>query len=310
MLNFIVLGAAAGGGFPQWNANNEACRRARSGDVAALVRTQSSLAVSVDGERWLILNASPDIGRQILATQELHPRRGLRHSPIAAVALTNADVDHVAGLLTLRERHPLSLYATGRILDVLAENTIFDVLDRNHVTRRAMRLDTPFEPVDARGDSLGIEVEAFAVAGKAALYKEDRSAADFGTLEGDTIGLALRAVSSPERTAFYIPGCAAVTSALRSRLRGAALLFFDGTLWRDDEMVVEGSSDKTGQRMGHISISGADGSMTGLDGLEIADKIYIHLNNSNPVLLSDSAAYRHVCEHGWRVAYDGLAVSL
>ena len=135
MLRILVLGSAAGGGFPQWNCNCENCRRARAGDPAALPRTQSSVAVSADGEHWFLLNASPDVRQQIERTPRLHPRGGPRHSPIAGVVLTNADVDHVAGLLTLREGQSLSVYATGRVHRVLAANSIFDVLDAELVER-------------------------------------------------------------------------------------------------------------------------------------------------------------------------------
>src|SRR5262245_41380927 len=129
----VVLGAAAGGGFPQWNSNAEACRRARAGEV--LARTQASLAVSGDGERWFLINASPDLRQQIQANAILHPRHGLRSSPIEGVILTGADVDAIAGLLHLRERQPFTLYASRRVLDVIAANPIFDVLAEDCVKR-------------------------------------------------------------------------------------------------------------------------------------------------------------------------------
>jgi pyrroloquinoline quinone biosynthesis protein B len=142
-LRVRVLGAAAGGGFPQWNANNEACRRARAGDPAARPATQASLAVSADGERWILLNASPDLRQQIEATIELHPRTGLRDSPIRAVVLTNGDVDAIAGLLSLRERQALSVYATGGVLAILTANPVFEVLARDAVERHRLMLEEP-----------------------------------------------------------------------------------------------------------------------------------------------------------------------
>ena len=119
-MRIIVLGSAAGGGFPQWNCNCPVCRRARAGEAGVLPRTQSSVAISADGANWFLLNASPDIRQQLAQTPALQPARGLRHSPIAGVVLTNADVDHVAGLLSLRERQPLAVYATPRVHRVLA----------------------------------------------------------------------------------------------------------------------------------------------------------------------------------------------
>jgi pyrroloquinoline quinone biosynthesis protein B len=304
-----VLGAAAGGGFPQWNANNEACRRARAGDPAARPATQASLAVSADGERWTLLNASPDLRQQIEATPALHPRNGLRGSPIRAVALTNGDADAIAGLLSLRERQPLALYATPRVLAILGSNPIFDVLARDAVERHRLILDEPTALREPGGVPLGLLVEPFAVPGKVPLYLEAEEAAlETARLGEETIGLQL----SDGRGAgfFFIPGCATVTPELARRLRGAELVFFDGTLWRDDEMIREGSGEKTGRRMGHISASGPEGAIAAFAGLKVRRKIFIHVNNSNPLLLADSAERAEAAAAGWEVAADGMEVVL
>jgi pyrroloquinoline quinone biosynthesis protein B len=306
-LRILILGAAAGGGFPQWNSNDEASRRARAGDPAARPRTQSSIAVSADGERWVLVNASPDLRQQILDNPHLHPRHGKRHSPIAAVLLTNGDVDHVAGLLTLREGHRFAIYGTRRVLSILGENSIFNVLDPALVARRPIELGAGFAVADASGQPLGIHVEPFAVPGKVALFREDRAAGPgYGTQPEDTIGLALSAGGSP---AFYVPGCAEVTPELAARLRGAALLLFDGTLWRDDEMILAGVGQKTGRRMGHVSMSGEEGSLARLAGLGIGRRIFVHVNNSNPALLADSAERAAVAAAGWEVAEDGMEIA-
>ncbi|MEX0758699.1 MAG: pyrroloquinoline quinone biosynthesis protein PqqB [Tistlia sp.] len=312
MLRVLVLGAAAGGGFPQWNSNSPASRRARDGDPVAPACSQSSIAVSRDGRRWVVFNASPDIRQQINDNPPLHPAEGVRHTPIASVVLTNADVDHVAGLLTLRESQAFSLYATPRVLAVLAENSIFNVLNPDFVERRPLALDRPFEPLTRDGEPLGLTVEAFAVPGKVALYKEDAAAgADFGTVSEDTIGLRVAAADGDDgRALFYLPGCAALPDDLKGRLQGAALLLFDGTLWRDDEMQAQGAGVKTGRRMGHLSMAGPDGSIAGLAEVAIARRVFIHINNTNPVLLLDSPERAEVEAAGWEIARDGMEIEL
>lgn len=300
-MKVVVLGAAAGGGFPQWNSNAEGCRRARSNDPAALPRTQASLAVSGDGEHWYLLNASPDLREQINRTAELHPRTGLRSSPIAGVILTGGDVDVVAGLLTLRERQPLTIYATRRILGVLDANPIFEVLARDVVAREAVQLDRPFMLAG------GLTLELFAVPGKVPLYLEEGDEMPAIAADERTVAAV---VSDGNRCLYFIPGCAAMTGDLAARLEGADILFFDGTLWRDDEMVRAGLGAKTGRRMGHMSVSGSDGTIASFADIPIGRKFLIHINNSNPVLLADSSERAEVEAAGWTVACDGLRLEL
>lgn len=297
----VVLGAAAGGGFPQWNSNAEPCRRARAHDPAARPRTQAGLAISRDGERWFLLNASPDLREQIGRAPCLHSREGLRSSPIAGVVLTGGDVDVIAGLLTLRERQPFALLATDAIHAVLDANPIFEVLARDVVTRRIVPLGVPVQ-LDT-----DLSVELFAVPGKVPLYLEDGN--DAPPIEvGETTVAA--AVSDGRRTLFFIPGCAAMTPALAERLRNAELVFFDGTLWRDDEMITAGLGAKTGRRMGHMSVSGLDGAMAAFRDLDVHRKIFIHMNNSNPMLLEDSPERAEAEAAGWEIAYDGMEIRL
>lgn len=296
MLRIIVLGSAAGGGLPQWNCNCAGCRTARA--EPALRNGQCALAASADGESWFLVNASPDLRQQILDTPALHPRHGLRHSPIAGVILTNAEVDAVAGLLTLREGWPFAIHAHPDVLEVLAANPIFGVLRPEIVPRRPMLPETAFEPVLACGRASGLTVRSFAVPGKPALWREEEGAA-----EGDSIGLEL---SAGGRRAFILPGCAEVTPALACRLAGADLVFFDGTLWQDDEMIRAGLSQKTGRRMGHISMSGPAGAMAALDPLGIARKVFVHINNSNPVLMPGSPERAEAERAGWCVPGPGM----
>lgn len=292
-----VLGAAAGGGLPQWNCGCDNCNAARDGTIPAA--SQSSLAVSANGTDWAILNASPDIRYQIAATPALHPT-GPRDSPICSVVLTNGDIDHVAGLLTLREKQAFSLFVTRAISEVLDENPIFRALDRNFVTRRVVDLGETVEIAP------GLAAELFAVPGKVPLYMEGETVET--ELEGEqTVGVRLKA---DDREAFYLPGCAKITDALAKRLKNAPLVFFDGTVWENEEMIRLGVGAKTGARMGHMSMQGERGSMAAFADLNVGRKIYVHLNNTNPALDPRSEERRLVEQAGWDVAYDGMEVVL
>ncbi|TKT76294.1 pyrroloquinoline quinone biosynthesis protein PqqB [Aquamicrobium sp. LC103] len=306
-----IIGSAAGGGFPQWNCNYRLSRAAREGDPAVEPRTQSSLAASAVPGDWVLFNASPDIRQQIAATPELQPTQDapLRSTPIRAVVLTNADVDHIAGLLSLREREPFALYAAERVLSAIEANPIFNVLDPAIVPRRRLVLEGTTEICGADGAYTGISVETFAVPGKIALFLEDASApdGDYGSEAGDTIGVRL--FSGKGGDAVYIPGCARVDDALKARLTRTDCLLFDGTVYTDDEMITAGVGTKTGARMGHIAMSGDAGSIATLAGVE-ARRIFVHINNTNPVLDARSAERAAVETAGWEVAFDGMEIEL
>ncbi len=310
VLHILVLGAAAGGGFPQWNSNDAVARRVRAGDAGTPPRTQSSIAVSADAKHWVLFNASPDLRQQINQYRQLQPGADapLRASPIAAVVLTNADVDHVAGLLNLRESQAFAIYGHRRVLEVLARNSIFNVLNPDYVARRPMPVDTVLALKDGHDQPLGLRVRAFPVPGKVALWLEDKNAPDFGTAEGDTLGVEI--FDEKGASFFYIPACARMTPELAERLRGATLVFFDGTLWHDDEMIQAGAGAKTGRRMGHMSCSGEDGSIAALAGLGVRRKIFIHINNTNPLFLANSPERAEAEAAGWQVADDGMEISL
>lgn len=311
-----VLGSAAGGGFPQWNCNAPLSRAVREQKPGFLVRTQSSIAASADGESWAVFNASPDIREQIAASPELQPRADgpLRHTPIRAVVLTNADVDHIAGLLSLREREPFILYATARVLKTLSENSIFQVLNPEVVERRELPLEGTTELEGPEGP-LGLSVETFAVPGKVALFLENKTDENFGTAPGDTIGIALqasggKAAQAASGTLFYIPGCAAMTDALRGRIDGGACLMFDGTVFQDTEMADTGVGSKTGGRMGHMAISGETGSLAALSNVSLGRRIFVHINNTNPILDPTSHAAKTVAAAGWEIGYDGMELTV
>lgn len=302
-----VLGAAAGGGFPQWNANSEACRRARAGDPAAKPATQASIALSADGRRWLLVNASPDLRQQIEANPPLQPKEGLRSSPIAGAVLTNGDVDAIAGLLHLREGTPFTLYAHARVLDVLAANPIFEVLNRRLVQRLALKEEQELEPADAGGQGLGFTLRPFLAPGKVPLYLESEEPPETTALEGDTLGLEIEA---GDKRLVYLANCAALPEWLLARIDGADLLFLDGTLWSDDEMIRQGVGGKTGARMGHISMSGEAGAIARLKGVRMGCRLFIHINNTNPALLADSPERAEVEAAGWEIARDGMELTL
>jgi pyrroloquinoline quinone biosynthesis protein B len=295
-LTAIVLGSAAGGGFPQWNCRCPACELAWAGDPRVTPRTQTSLAVSVDSNHWALINASPDLRQQIRATPALQPR-GLRATPIEAVVLTGGEIDQIAGLLSLREGTPFGLYATRETLGAVAANAMFAGV-------RAMRRQTVSfgEAVELSG---GVTAELFAVPGKPPLYREG----DDPVLDAETeanAGIELRAGG---KRLVFIPGAAAVTPAMRERCMRANVVLFDGTLYTDDELQKLAAGEKTGSRMGHMPIGGASGSLVALRGIECR-RIYIHINNTNPVLIAGSPECKAVEAAAWEIAHDGMEIVL
>ena len=311
-MKVLVLGSAAGGGFPQWNCNCSNSAQARKNPKKAKPRTQSSIAVSADeGKNWFLFNASPDLRQQINDNTALQPKIGIRHSPILGVFITNGDIDHIAGLLNLRESHPLSIYATKKVINILNNNSVFNVLNPEFVQRREVLLNKTILLEDREKNSTGIEVEVFPVPGKVALFLEDKSKGkNFGTDEEDTIGLKI-IDKKTKKFFFYLPACARMTDDLKHKLEGAPLIFFDGTLWKDDEMLAtKVGVKKTGKRMGHMSMTGAEGTIQVFKNLNIKRKYFIHINTTNPVLLEDSPERKKINEEGWQVSYDGMEVNL
>jgi pyrroloquinoline quinone biosynthesis protein B len=298
-LTAIVLGAAAGGGFPQWNCNHETSRLAWAGDPRARPRTQASVAVSANGETWVLLNASPDLRAQILVTPRLQPRGSGRGSPIEAVVLTGAEIDQIAGLLSLRERTPFALYATAASHAAMASNPIFGALAPSVVTRRAV---TPGERFPLPG---GLMAELFLVPGKLPLYLEGD---DPATDEETASNVGIEVTDGAARLCF-VPGCARVTPAVRERLSRAGAILFDGTLFADDEMIRTGTGEKTGRRMGHMPVEGPEGSLAVLAGLP-GRRIFVHINTTNPMLIDGSPENVRVKAAGWEVAWDGMEIVL
>ena len=297
-LTAIVLGSAAGGGVPQWNCSCPVCRLAWAGDPRVLPRTQTSIAISADGARWTLLNASPDLRGQIAATPALYPT-GLRASPIEAVVLTGVEIDQVAGLLHLRESLPFSLYGTAPVLDILAKNSLFGALAAGTVARMPVRPGVSFELPG------GLAAQVFPVPGKVPLYLETNEPRIFGD-NGPNVGIEVRSAGA---RFIFVPGAAQVTLAMQERMQAADVVCFDGTLYNDDEMIAAGVGTKSGLRMGHMPIDGEEGSLAALAGV-YARRVYIHLNNTNPVLIDDSPERSRVEAAGFEVAYDGMEIAL
>jgi pyrroloquinoline quinone biosynthesis protein B len=301
-----VLGSAAGGGFPQWNCGCENCRGVREGTIRATPRTQESVAVSADGRAWFLLNASPEIRQQIEAFPPLHPRKP-RHSPIEGILLTNGDLDHSLGLLSLRESYPLVLYATDRVRWGFTEgNVLYRTLQRfpDQVTWRTLKLGRE-EEMTAGGRPSGLAVEAVAVPGKPPVHREGLAMPD----PEDNVGLRIRE-SATGRVLAYVSAVGDVTPAVCRALEGADCVFFDGTFWSSDELPTQGLGTKRAEDMAHIPLDGEKGSLAMLAGARAPRRIYIHLNNTNPLLREDSPERRRVEACGWEVAYDGMEIAL
>jgi pyrroloquinoline quinone biosynthesis protein B len=301
-----ILGSAAGGGFPQWNCNCANCRGVRDGSLRASARTQSSIAISSDAERWVLFNASPDLHRQIQANPPLQPRRGVRDTPIAAIVLADGQIDHAAGLLLMREhREPLQIYATAAVhgdlttgLPLLSVLRHYCGVEWHEIGLDGAPLRIPALP--------GIEIHVLAVDGKPGPY----SAFRHNPRAGDNIAFTFHELASGRR-AFYAPGLAAITPPVRAALEMSHCVMVDGTFWQDDEMIRAGVSTKRAADLGHLPQTGPGGMIEVLKSLrQDARRVLIHINNTNPILI-DSGPERELLDASdIEVAFDGMEISL
>ncbi len=301
-----VLGSAAGGGFPQWNCNCRNCRGVRDGSINAQPRTQSSIAVSSDGEHWLLFNASPDIRAQLAAFSPLQPARALRDTGISAVLLMDAQIDHTSGLLMLREGCPLDVYCTDPVFDDLITGfPLFPMLKswNGGMHRKPLPLDTE------QGFSVpaidGLRIHAMPLSSKAPPYSPHRHA----PVQGDNIGVFIEDLNSGG-SLFYAPGLGQIEAHLLPWMERADCLLVDGTLWTDDEMIRQEVGSQSGQQMGHLAQSGPGGMLECLEPLQARRKILIHINNTNPILDEDSAQRAELTRRGIEVAWDGMEIQL
>lgn len=290
-LQIIVLGSAAGGGVPQWNCACEVCRLAWKASGRVRRRTQAGLAVSANGSAWHLINASPDLRQQILQNVRLWPNGTGRSTPIASVTIMGTEVDQVGGLLTLREGQEYRLFAPRGVLDVLSANALFQPLDADSVECCPLELEQGASLLEGDGGASELTITAFAVPGKIGSHAVN-------------VGLLIGEASAQPKMAF-VPACARVTDALVDRLSGVDLLFFDGSFWSHDEMAKVGQAHRSPLSMGHLPISGPEGSVAMWKDATIGQKVFIHVNNTNPILIDDSAERRFVEASGWSVACDG-----
>jgi pyrroloquinoline quinone biosynthesis protein B len=302
-----VLGSAAGGGFPQWNCACVNCRRLRAGSFRGTSRTQTQMAWSNALGQWSLLNASPDLRVQIEATPELWPRDGARDSPISDVILPSAEVDQVLGLLLLREFHSFRVHATPSVRKILTEdNSLFGVLARfaDQVCWQDIPLDRSFCAGGARLEALPLSGSFPGFVGAPRLAELNPADAVIGLLVSAESGVKI------ERTLAFLPGVSCVSDTLLARLQGCDVVLFDGTFWSDEEPLSIPGVTRTARQMGHLPLSGSGGSLERFAALERPRKIFIHINNTNPILDEESREHRMVCEAGWEVARDGMEISL
>ena len=304
-MKVMVLGSAAGGGFPQWNCNCNNCCGVRSGSLDAIPRTQSSIAVSVDGERWILFNASPDIRSQLEANPPLQPKRGRRDTGVHGVVLADSQIDHTTGLLFLREGCPLRVYCTDMVAQDLSTGfPIFVMLQSwdGGVIHTTIPIDgSAFQVIDIEE----ISITAIPLDGKAPPYSPHRHDPHVG----DNVGYLIEDTRS-QASLFYAPGLGQMSSALLNMMGGADCVMVDGTFWSEDEMQWAGVGTKLASDMGHLPQSGDEGMLHWLSKIPGPRKILIHINNTNPILIENSPERKLVEETGVEVAYDGMTFDL
>jgi pyrroloquinoline quinone biosynthesis protein B len=305
-----LLGTAAGGGFPQWNCACPNCRALRSGTFRGKPRTQTQVAISADGHSWFLLGASPDLRAQIETTRELHPRDGLRQSPITGVVLVNPDIDHTLGLLLLRELQPLSVYATDSIRHILRnDNSMFAMLDRvpGQVTWTDFRPGTTFSLRTPTDEDTGLRCRPLALGMHYPAYVSPLRQSELTSGEA-SLGLMVESPSG-NRLA-YLPAVPQIDDALLKELESVNVVLFDGTFWSDDELIRIQGSGQTASQMGHVPVSSPEGSLARLALLRRPRKIYLHINNTNPMLNETGPEHRQVLAAGWEIAEDGWQFDL
>jgi pyrroloquinoline quinone biosynthesis protein B len=302
-----ILGSAAGGGFPQWNCACPNCRAVRGGSGVHKARSQAQVAVSADGLSWFLLGASPDLRSQIESCPELHPRNGSRTSPIAGVILAGADLDHTLGLLLLRELQPLQVYATASVIRILRDqNSMFRMLNRvpDQIRWQSIKPGNDFELQTTAGKNAGITCLPVPLSSHYPAYVHDSA------LPENEAVLGMILTSDSGKRVAYFPNVSETSADILKNLNSVDLLLFDGTFYTDDELIRVQGSGQRAHEMGHVPVSGPDGSLSKLAALTRPTKMYIHINNTNPMLNEASDEYRAIREAGWELAEDGWQITL
>jgi pyrroloquinoline quinone biosynthesis protein B len=302
-----ILGSAAGGAFPQWNCGCANCRAVRSGGFRGKPRSQTQLAITGDGQQWFLLGASPDLRLQIESTPDLHPREGLRQSPISGVLLANADLDHVLGLLLLRELQPLRVYATQSVRRILTEdNSMFGMLQRvaNQVAWIDFRPGEEFSLGEKQDAPSAIRCLPLALSPH---YPASVSAERRSQLASDEASMGFIIQSSSGKRLAFFPAVPRIDQPLLEQLDSCDVILFDGTFWSDDELIRVQGSGQTAHEMGHIPVQET---LARLAELRRPRKILLHINNTNPMLNEASREHRQVRDAGWEVAEDGWQFDL
>jgi pyrroloquinoline quinone biosynthesis protein B len=300
-----LLGTAAGGGVPQWNCACAVCREARVANGRVRPRTQSSVAISVDGRSWFLLNASPDIRAQMENFQPLQPATGKgRHSPIEGVLITNADLDHTLGLMLLREGEKLRVHATQNVREALTEGISFQPVLESFCGTEWIEPPVAPEPLLLRdGSASGLMYQAVPLTGKPPRFMKTK------TTEGNVIGYQITDIKTGGRLLF-LPDMASLNETVLRWLPQCDALLFDGTFWSETEMRDQGLGTLCAADMGHAPISGATGSLNVLAQLKVRHKIYTHINNTNPILIEDSTEAAAVRAAGCVVGRDGISLEI
>ena len=303
-----ILGSAAGGGFPQWNCACSCCRGVREGLINASPRTQESVGLSADDGNWFLINASPDIRSQIESFGPLHPVKS-RTTPIQAIFLTNGDLDHCLGLLSLRENHRLVIYATESVRRGFTEgNVLYRTLQRfaGQVTWRTLKLGVEETLLCSDGRPSGLTVKALAVPGKPPIHLEELVSPSDPELN---VGLRFRQCTNG-RVLAYLSAVGRVTPSVFEGLADADCVMFDGTFWSSDELSGPGFLEKSAEDLAHWPVGGQSGSLAMLSKLTAPRRVFIHINNTNPMLREDSTERKIIEAAGWRVALDGMEIRL
>jgi len=300
-----VLGSAAGGGFPQWNCNCQNCYGVRNGKIRATPRTQSSIAVSIDGISWLLINASPDIRAQLEANVILQPKRGLRDTGIGAVVLVDSQIDHSSGLLMLREGCPFDVYASRMVHQDLSTGfPVFTMLESWNGGINYCELAIDGSAITPAGFD-GLRITAVPICGKAPPYSPHRH----DPHPGDNVALYIEDMNSGT-SVFYAPGLGGLDDTVIDYMQRSDCLMVDGTFWREDEMIFAGVGTKLAREMGHLPQSGRGGMIEKLRDFSRQRKILIHINNTNPILDEDSPERAQLAAEGIEVAADGMEIKL